>query len=218
MLSCTILVLIYHLNFNFTEGNHHDKELRILILKNIRNILTYQKLLCNQVDMSDSLSYCRFIKLDINMFHVEFVWQKIKKWSHLSCQYTNLQGKWQVLTKLCHHKRKRNFIHILGWIWEEVKQLFDQGASNYFRSVWNIIDSLMLTFLLTSFTLDAVIPIRLRSALAFHQLNFNVSGEEIIINQLLFCYDVGDKGGYFSVEKLCPSATVGGNVSVRILL
>ena len=123
-----------------------------------------------------------------------------------------------MLTKLCHRKRKRKFIHILGWIWEEVKQLFDQGASNYFRSVWNIIDSLMLTFLLTSFTLDAVIPIRLRSALAFHQLNFNVSGEEININQLLFCYDVGDKGGYFSVEKLCPSATVGGNVSVRILL
>lgn len=73
MLSCTILVLIYHLNFNFTEGNHHDKELRMLILKNIRNILTYQKLLCNQVDMSDNLSYCRFIKLDINMFYVEFV-------------------------------------------------------------------------------------------------------------------------------------------------
>ncbi|XP_022302544.2 short transient receptor potential channel 7-like [Crassostrea virginica] len=101
------------------------------------------------------------------------------------------------------------FMWIIGWIWEEVKQLFDQGASNYFRSVWNIIDSLMLTFLLTSFTLDAVIPIRLRSALAFHQLNFNVSGEEININQLLFCYDVGDKGGYFSVENLCPSATVG---------
>ncbi|XP_048734236.1 short transient receptor potential channel 7-like isoform X1 [Ostrea edulis] len=101
------------------------------------------------------------------------------------------------------------FMWIIGWIWEEIKQLFDQGAINYFRSVWNIIDSLMLTFLLTSFTLDFVIPIRLRSAMAFHQLNYNVSGENININQLLFCYEVGEGASYFSPDNQCPTSTVG---------
>lgn len=94
-----------------------------------------------------------------------------------------------------------------------MKQLFEQGAGNYFRSVWNIIDSLMLTFLLTSFTLDVVVPIRLQSSLAQHQINFNVSGEEININQLLFCYDVDNKNNYFSTERQCPTATIGGKHS-----
>lgn len=101
------------------------------------------------------------------------------------------------------------FMWIIGWIWEEMKQLFEQGAGNYFRSVWNIIDSLMLTFLLTSFTLDVIVPIRLQSSLAQHQINFNVSGEEININQLLFCYDVDNKNNYFSTERQCPTATIG---------
>jgi hypothetical protein len=108
--------------------------------------------------------------------------------------------------------------YILGWIWEEMKQLFDQGAIDYFRSVWNIIDSLMLTFLLTSFTLDFIIPIKLRNAMIVHQLNYNVSGESININQLLFCYEGGGGASYFSPENQCPTSTVGGGEDDRCLL
>ncbi|XP_062590016.1 short transient receptor potential channel 3-like [Saccostrea cucullata] len=102
------------------------------------------------------------------------------------------------------------FMWIIGWIWEEVKQLYDQGAGDYFRSVWNVIDFLMLTLLLTSFTLDVVIPLRLKRTLAHHQLNYNIStGREININQLLFCYEAKEGKSYFSVEHQCPTATVG---------
>ncbi|CAG5122593.1 unnamed protein product, partial [Candidula unifasciata] len=49
------------------------------------------------------------------------------------------------------------FMWIFGFIFEECKQIFAAGARDYFASFWNIIDSLMLSFLLASFRPGAVV-------------------------------------------------------------
>ncbi|XP_059175645.1 short transient receptor potential channel 7-like, partial [Physella acuta] len=53
------------------------------------------------------------------------------------------------------------YMWIAGLIYEECKQIFASGARDYFASFWNIIDSTMLSFLLASFVLELVTPIRL---------------------------------------------------------
>nr|KAG5692053.1 hypothetical protein BaRGS_021485 [Batillaria attramentaria] len=50
---------------------------------------------------------------------------------------------------------------IVGLIWEEVKQIWEAGAVDYFNSLWNVIDSVMLSLLLASFVLELVTPIRI---------------------------------------------------------
>ncbi|ESO99447.1 hypothetical protein LOTGIDRAFT_158532 [Lottia gigantea] len=55
---------------------------------------------------------------------------------------------------------------IVGLIWEECKQIMDAGAKDYFSSFWNMMDSLMLSLLLASFTLELVIPLRLQYVLS----------------------------------------------------
>ncbi|XP_050413145.1 short transient receptor potential channel 7 isoform X1 [Patella vulgata] len=55
---------------------------------------------------------------------------------------------------------------ILGLIWEECKQIMDAGAADYFSSIWNCIDSTMLSLLLASFALELVIPLRLQHVLS----------------------------------------------------
>ncbi|XP_046362043.1 short transient receptor potential channel 3-like isoform X3 [Haliotis rufescens] len=54
---------------------------------------------------------------------------------------------------------------IFGLIWEECKQIWSAGAKDYFRSLWNVVDSLMLSMLLASFVLEIVTPIRLRQVI-----------------------------------------------------
>eukprot|EP00106_Octopus_bimaculoides_P016309 XP_014783751.1 PREDICTED: short transient receptor potential channel 3-like [Octopus bimaculoides] len=48
-------------------------------------------------------------------------------------------------------------------IWEECKQIWEAGPLNYFSSLWNILDSFMLNFLLTSFLVDVVVSFRLQN-------------------------------------------------------
>ncbi|PVD35554.1 hypothetical protein C0Q70_02517 [Pomacea canaliculata] len=50
---------------------------------------------------------------------------------------------------------------IVGLIWEEVKQIWQAGAVDYFSSLWNVIDSIMLSLLLASFVLELVTPLRI---------------------------------------------------------
>uniref|UniRef100_A0A0L8G5X6 Transient receptor ion channel domain-containing protein n=1 Tax=Octopus bimaculoides TaxID=37653 RepID=A0A0L8G5X6_OCTBM len=50
-----------------------------------------------------------------------------------------------------------------GLIWEECKQIWEAGPLNYFSSLWNILDSFMLNFLLTSFLVDVVVSFRLQN-------------------------------------------------------
>lgn len=54
---------------------------------------------------------------------------------------------------------------IVGLIWEEVKQIWEAGATDYFNSLWNVIDSIMLGLLLASFVLELVTPIRINRAI-----------------------------------------------------
>ena len=54
-------------------------------------MLTYQKLLCNHVDMSGSLLSCLFIKLDINLFFVKLFDKKSK--NDLICRVNILTYK-----------------------------------------------------------------------------------------------------------------------------
>ncbi|XP_029637771.1 short transient receptor potential channel 3 [Octopus sinensis] len=51
---------------------------------------------------------------------------------------------------------------LIGLIWEECKQILEAGPLNYFSSLWNILDSFMLSFLLTSFLVDVVVSFRLQ--------------------------------------------------------
>ncbi|KAK3106625.1 hypothetical protein FSP39_023931 [Pinctada imbricata] len=100
------------------------------------------------------------------------------------------------------------FLWIIGWIWEEMKQVFEAGAVDYFRSIWNVVDSLMLTFLLSSFTLDVVVPMRISRALKESPIPFNVSGETVMISMIPTCYTLMDGSGYFSHEATCGGATI----------
>ncbi|XP_070207798.1 short transient receptor potential channel 7-like isoform X2 [Littorina saxatilis] len=50
---------------------------------------------------------------------------------------------------------------IAGLIWEEVKQIWQAGARDYFNSLWNVIDSVMLSLLLAAFVLELVVPLRI---------------------------------------------------------
>ena len=110
-----------------------------------------------------------------------------------------------------------NFQHILfftGWIWEEMKQVGESGIEDYIGSMWNIIDFLMLTFLLASFTLDVVVPIKVGQAFSDNPLSLNVSGVIVNLSVLLHCYDASDD------EEQCPSATysIGGMCFIPTLL
>ncbi|OWF44847.1 short transient receptor potential channel 3-like [Mizuhopecten yessoensis] len=80
------------------------------------------------------------------------------------------------------------FLWIFGLIWEEVKQIYNAGAQDYLLSLWNLVDSFMLTFLLTSFTLDVVIPIRIRQMIHRFQPTMNASGNIVSMTMLPFCY------------------------------
>lgn len=54
------------------------------------------------------------------------------------------------------------FLWLIGMIWEETKQLYEAGAVNYFSSIWNIVDSCMLSLLLCSAILDLVVGLKLK--------------------------------------------------------
>ena len=90
-----------------------------------------------------------------------------------------------------------------------MKQVYESGAMDYFRSIWNVIDSLMLTFLLSSFTLDIVIPMRLSHAIKEAPLHFNISGETIEITEIPTCYSLLDGvADYFSNDAVCSTSDV----------
>ena len=100
----------------------------------------------------------------------------------------------------------------LGWIWEEIKQVWSSGIENYVGSVWNIIDSLMLTFLLASFTLDVIVPIKVAMAFTDNPLILNVSGEMLNLSELLHCYESSE---VTEVDE-CPSTSyaIGGELVI----
>jgi hypothetical protein len=50
--------------------------------------------------------------------------------------------------------------------WAEIKQLWDEGAYNYFHDIWNLMDILMIAFYTAAFTLWAIREFRYRGALA----------------------------------------------------
>lgn len=54
------------------------------------------------------------------------------------------------------------FLWIIGMIWEESKQLYEAGAVAYFSSIWNVVDSCMLSLLLCSAILDLVVALKLK--------------------------------------------------------
>ncbi|XP_060073791.1 short transient receptor potential channel 7-like [Ylistrum balloti] len=80
------------------------------------------------------------------------------------------------------------FLWIIGLIWEEVKQIYRAGAEDYLLSIWNLVDSFMLTFLLASFTLDVVLPIRIRQMIHHFQPTMNASGNLLSMTMLPLCY------------------------------
>ncbi|XP_033724598.1 short transient receptor potential channel 3-like [Pecten maximus] len=83
------------------------------------------------------------------------------------------------------------FLWILGLIWEEVKQIYRAGAQDYLLSIWNLVDSFMLTFLFASFTLDVVLPIRIRQMIHHYQPTMNTSGYLLNMTMLPLCYSSG---------------------------
>ncbi|XP_063408615.1 short transient receptor potential channel 7-like [Mytilus trossulus] len=101
------------------------------------------------------------------------------------------------------------FVWILGWIWEEMKQVWSSGIEDYAGSVWNIIDSLMLMFLLASFTLDIVVPIKVADAFTTNPLPLNVTGEQVNLSTLLHCYVTAE----VDEVDVCPSVSYSVGVS-----
>ncbi|VDI15640.1 Hypothetical predicted protein [Mytilus galloprovincialis] len=95
------------------------------------------------------------------------------------------------------------FVWILGWIWEEMKQVWSSGIEDYAGSVWNIIDSFMLMFLLASFTLDIVVPIKVADAFTTNPLPLNVTGEQVNLSTLLHCYVTAE----VDEVDVCPSVS-----------
>ncbi|XP_069112758.1 short transient receptor potential channel 7-like [Argopecten irradians] len=100
-------------------------------------------------------------------------------WLTIACDETNLFA--YVLIGLV-------FLWIIGLIWEEVKQIYRAGAQDYLLSIWNLVDSFMLTFLLASFTLDVVLPIRIRQMIHYYQPSMNTSGFLLNMTMLPLCY------------------------------
>lgn len=89
-----------------------------------------------------------------------------------------------------------------------MKQVWSSGIEDYAGSVWNIIDSLMLMFLLASFTLDIVVPIKVADAFTTNPLPLNVTGEQVNLSTLLHCYVTAE----IDEVDVCPSVSysVGG--------
>ena len=48
-------------------------------------------------------------------------------------------------------------------IWQEVKQLYSDGILNYFDSLYNYLDTFVLTFYVISFTLRYVVIAKVRA-------------------------------------------------------
>lgn len=75
-----------------------------------------------------------------------------------------------------------------------MKQLYSAGAERYFLSLWNVVDSLMLTFLLASFTMATVLPLRLRSLIKMDRLTLNLSDSgfdfhaDLDLDMMPMCY------------------------------
>lgn len=90
-----------------------------------------------------------------------------------------------------------------------MKQVYDIGIEKYIGSVWNIVDFLMLSFLLASFTLDIVVPMKVAQAFRNNPLYLNLSGEEMNLSDLLHCFP----SSAVDEVDVCPSVafTVGGN-------
>jgi hypothetical protein len=63
-----------------------------------------------------------------------------------------------------------------------MKQVGESGIEDYIGSMWNIIDFLMLTFLLASSTLDVVVPIKVGQAFSDNPLFTGACANEIIPN------------------------------------
>ncbi|GAB1608502.1 short transient receptor potential channel 3-like isoform X5 [Argonauta hians] len=51
---------------------------------------------------------------------------------------------------------------LVGLIWEECKQIWEAGPLDYLSSLWNILDSIMLNFLFSSFLLNVVLSFKLQ--------------------------------------------------------
>ena len=46
-----------------------------------------------------------------------------------------------------------------------MKQIWQSGAKDYFNSLWNVIDSAMLSLLLAAFVLELVVPLRINQVI-----------------------------------------------------
>ena len=64
-------------------------------------------------------------------------------------------------------------------IWQEVKQLYGEGLLDYFDSLYNYLDTFVLTFYVISFTLRYVVIVKVRAHTEFFLFLFFAIAEKL---------------------------------------
>ncbi|XP_076470578.1 short transient receptor potential channel 7-like isoform X3 [Babylonia areolata] len=87
--------------------------------------------------------------------------------------FRNVTGRWP--TDFVVRTFQPEVIHLLlsiwivGMIWQEVKQLYGEGIMNYFDSLYNYLDTVVLTFYVISFTLRYVVIAKVNFSLKYFE-------------------------------------------------
>lgn len=74
-------------------------------------------------------------------------------------------------------------------MWEESKQIYEEGGRDYFSSFWNVMDTMMLGLYMCTFSLEVVAPRALRK---LYEAEYRQTGEPGYCDQLRAEYTICD--------------------------